>query len=188
MAARAVASRESPRSGLPGCASDSASCRARRRARSGLGLVLSHPYPDGAPGDDDRRERERAAAVDGRVVGGHGGVAPAREELRDEREADGVLRGLRRRKAHAQRQQLAEAVHLPRRRRARRSAGRRPGSGTSVASALAMRLQCSPTRRPRILERRAPACGPLPPTSKHRRDMLRTPLPTGSMATQLMWR
>ena len=63
-------------------------------------------------GDDDGGERERAAHVDGGVVGGHGGGALAREELRDEREADWILRRLRRRKAHTQQQQLLEGRHL----------------------------------------------------------------------------
>ena len=63
-------------------------------------------------GNDDSRKRERAAHVDGAVVGGHGKGALLGEELGDEREADGVLRGLRGREADAQRQQLPEACHL----------------------------------------------------------------------------
>ena len=65
-------------------------------------------------GDDDSRKGERAAHVDGAVVGGHGEGALLGEELRDEGEADGVLGRLRRRKANAQRQQLPKAGHLRR--------------------------------------------------------------------------
>ena len=65
-------------------------------------------------GDDDGGEGEGAAHVDGAVVGGHGRGALAREQLRDQREADRVLRRLRRCKAHAQQQQLVEARHLKR--------------------------------------------------------------------------
>lgn len=64
--------------------------------------------------DDDGGKGERAAHVDGAVVGGHRGGALAREQLRDQREADRVLRCLRRRKAYSQQQQLVEACHLQR--------------------------------------------------------------------------
>lgn len=63
-------------------------------------------------GNDDCGEGERAAHVDGAVVGGHGEGALLGEELGNEGEADGVLRGLRRCKADAQHQQLPEAGHL----------------------------------------------------------------------------
>lgn len=68
-------------------------------------------------GDDDGCKGERAPHVNGAVVGGHGKGALLGEELWDEGEADGVLGGLRSRKANAQRQQLPEAGHLCRKTR-----------------------------------------------------------------------
>jgi len=91
----------------------------RTRAATCAGARMAHHGDaDVAGGDaeligqDHRREAERAAHVDGRVVRRHGGAALAREQLRDEAEADRVLRRLRHREADSQRQQLTEAVHL----------------------------------------------------------------------------
>ena len=60
----------------------------------------------------DSSKGEGSAHVDGAVVEGHGRGLALGEELGDEAEADWVLGGLRRCKAHPCCQQLPKAIHL----------------------------------------------------------------------------